>query len=309
MADLSSSLTVSFNEDEPEKDEAPDDLLKNYSFVLEEDKGGADLFRPCSAYIQVEAGVKQIFKQSGIVNVRLYSPKSASVKIYGTYGGSIKPLGIRQDIIYETLTFAGSKRQALSKGYGIASGTVLDSTAFYSKEGSSIKTKEESEDESFKAVGSGKPSQIEKGLYESSKEVYGAMMVSYSPLYRLYRVEYNIPTSVIEDMAATGKSISEYSLLPITVLAFASGGYGATLNLSRNFNTQVTQQECSGHWVEEPGARKTKDIKVYDPDDLDGDGNPKPGANWIGTEAIIELVEFCSNDPETKRIRRFIAPE
>ena len=274
-----------------------------YTFLLEEHKGGNDITRgtfsyvdtpitgnPFDGYVTGEPVVIHVL--SGITNVRLYSPiEASSVLVYGTGGGSIKYIGMREDIIREVITFAGASQQTLSKGYGIVTEqpTILDVSLFHDENGEEISPPK------YKGL----------GLFDAGIDAYGALAVEYSISFYLYQVEYFIPDEIIletqkvYDETHIIKPLAEYAILPITVLAFAEGGFGSTLSISRDFMTVNSatsppeEPDCAGTWDE--FSRKTKTIKVEDPDDSE---------IYINVEKIYEMTEICSSSGE-KRVKRF----
>ncbi|MBI5058971.1 hypothetical protein HZB60_04195 [candidate division KSB1 bacterium] len=214
-------------------------------------------------FIATRSG-NEITQTPGVENIRLYSPSSASVLVSGTYlsDGAAEYIGTRTDNLVEVLTFSGSKSAALSKGYGIASNAkVVNSTPF---------------------IGGGSPSQTERGLWEGSTAVYGALVVEYEVSYKMYRVKYGVPQSAITDMFDNGKAPADLLLPPVLVMAFASGGYGAMLTVDRRVGSNI-DTGC-GSMTEL--SRKTKKVRVSNPDD---------SAQWIDQDVVIERTMQCSN--------------
>lgn len=259
------------------------ELSKRYSFVLEAGSGSSE---SSNAYTAVKVdGVTTEY--NGKAPVRLYTPVNAQVYVTGSYArdGLLASEGQRSCEIYEAVGFSGSKSVALSKGYGFASDVqVVRSTEFYNKSGRSAAT----------------PSQTAAGLFEAQEEVYGSLIVRYDASYWLYLVEFGVPDDALAEVME-GALWADIALPPITVLAFGSGGYTASLDVARRIGGDSVggdSQECG---QENEIERKTTRIRTYHKDDETGE------IDWdVSTDqdVVSEIISQCSTSGE-KRTKRF----
>lgn len=246
------------------------ELSKRYSFVLEAGSGANESSNAYTA------------ESNGKAPVRLYTPVNASVYVTGSYlrDGLLPSEGQRSREIYETVGFSGSKSAALSKGHGVASNVqVVRSTDFYGKTGRSAAT----------------PSQTAAGLFEAQEEVYGSLIVRHDASYWLYLVEYGVPDDALAEVME-GTSWDDITLPPITVLAIGSGGYTASLEVTRRIGGD--SHECG---QENEIERKTTRIRTYHKDDETGEIDQ---SIYTDQDVLYEIITQCSTSGE-KRTKRF----
>ena len=65
----------------------------------------------------------------------------------------------------------------------------------------------------------------------------------------------------------------------------------------------MTIYQCLGEWIDED--RKTKKFKVYDPENLDNNGQPIAGADYVEVKVTDKIIQKWSRDYSLKRTLYF----
>lgn len=268
---------------------------RRWGFALARDTSGKEDERPVMpqwtyvGWTPTYSGASE-----GYAVVRLYCASYLAPKIKVAGNNSKSPvefIGQREEKISEAVTFTGSAEAKLSKGHNATDVAVIDSTSFFDKDGKAAQAP------------SGVPG--EPGVFRASGEVYGALMVEYTARYKVWRIPYGLPDHIAQALFVQGKPRDELTIPPVHVFAFAAGGYAASLSFERRIGELDVSVDCSNSWVLDNSASVKKKFKIYDPEDLNPDGSPKPNASYIEEERYVKVVRYCSSDPTKIRVEHY----
>lgn len=227
----------------------------------------------------------------GYVNLKYVGETSPAFHVAN--GGAVIFRGWRTEERTEAVTFSGSTEAGLSNAFAASGVTVVTASPFVDADGGGV---------GYHSAGTGK--------WRTDRPATGTLVVSYTLSYRVYRVYYNLPDWAKTALYRDGLRKDEVRVPPLIVLAYVPGK-AATLVIEKEM-VEVTDTggECPGdEWEFAEDESQAVYLKVYEADDLNPDGTPKPGASYVKQKIWIEYVERCKQNPAVLRRTRRPAPE